>query len=724
MRIIVIGGGPAGLYFSLLMKKAHPHYEITVFERNPADATYGWGIVFSDRTLEAFREADYKTYQEITRNFVVWETIETRLRGERLRCQGHVFAGIARRTLLRILQKRCEELGVNLVFNHEISVPPSFSEVDLLVGADGVNSLIRRCFASAFQPRLTTHRNRYIWYGTTCPFENFTFIFQENSHGVFQAHIYPFEGALSTFIIECDEATWRRAGLGEMSESESIAYCQALFAEHLRGHPLLSNRSRWLSFTTVRCRRWSHERCVLIGDAAHTAHFSIGSGTKLAMEDAIALANALDLCGHDISTALAFYELERRPAVESLQEAAQRSLTYFENVHRHMHFDPIPFVFRLLTRSGRVDYLDLARRDRRFVHRVNRWFAIQTQEDNALPVAVPPPVLVPLRVRGVTIENRIALNAPPVEDAHDGEPPPSQVASWRHLARYRPGLILTDLAAVSPDGRISSRTLGLYRPEHVRAWASCLRALRSLSPTRVALRLNHAGRRAATVSRWRGRDIPDVSDHWDLLSASPIPYTPYSPAPREMTRSDMERVRDAFVEAARLALEAGFDILEIHMAHGYLLGSFLSPLANLRTDAYGGTLENRMRFPLEVVEAVRRVWPEERPLFVALSVTDWAPGGVDVEEAVRIARALKACGCDLIEVLAGQTVLEDSPSYDPYTLIHLSDIIRNEAQVLTLVGSGMRMPDEANGVLAAERADLCLLIPVWEECHDERPGAI
>lgn len=717
MKIIVLGGGPAGLYCSLLMKKAHPAHEITVIERNPPDATYGWGVVFSDRTLTAFREADYKTYKEITDHFVIWDAIDVHYRGELVRCEGHVYAGISRKLLLQILQRRCEELGVNMKFFTEVDDPSAFTDdYDLVIAADGVNSITRKTYAEVFRPTLDVHGSKYIWFGTHRVLDCFTFIFKENEHGLFTVHSYPFDGYTSTFIVECDEETWRRAGLDRASEEESIAYCNRLFAEELRGQSVLSNRSMWISFVTVKNKTWRHGHIVLLGDSAHTAHFSIGSGTKLAMEDAIALANAFEVHGEDIEAALADFEMERRPPVEAFQAAARESATYFEHVKRYADFEPEQFVFNLLTRSGRIDYDDLKLRDARLVSAVDRWFAGQVAEEVEAPPSVmvaPPPLFAPLRVRGMRLSNRVVISPMPRGEADEGMPDEGHVQQLVRLGMSGPGLVLTELTAVSADGRITPGCLGLYRPEQVKGWKRLVDLVHARSGAKVMVRLNHAGRRGATRPRSAGIDRPLREGGWPLLSASPIPYTPRSPVPKEMDRDDMDRVREAFVAAARWADEAGFDALELIMAHGYLLASFLSPLTNVRADEYGGALENRLRFPLEVLAAVRAVWPEEKPLVVALSVTDWVAGGFAVDEAVAVARALKEQGCDMVEVLAGQTVPEARPVYHRSFLASASDRVRNEAGIRTMVAGHIITSSQINTILAAGRADLCVVDELW-----------
>lgn len=708
MNINILGAGPGGLYAGLLLKQAHPGWEIGIVERNPAGATYGWGVVFSDRTLTGLRDADYKTYAEITQSFVLWDAIDVHIQGRRVRCGGHVFAGIARRHLLDILQRRCAELGVRLRFQTEADDPDELAQADLLIAADGANSKTRARYADAFQPSLELGRARYIWFGTDLVFNSFTFIFRENEHGLFTVHAYPFDGTTSTFIVECAEETWRRAGLDQADEAASLAYCEALFAEHLRGCRLMSNRSLWSSFATVKNGRWSHKNVVLLGDAAHTAHFSIGSGTKLALEDAIALAQAFE--EHDApAAALKQFEQARKPVVEALQRAAADSQRYFEHVRRYLHFAPVQFTFHLLTRSGRISYDNLSQRDLYFVSDVDRWFVEESRA--APPLIAAPSMWAPLLLRRIELPNRVVMAPAASYTAEDGMPGERHAAQLALRARGGAGLVVTEPVAVATEGRITPGDAGMYRPEHAAAWAQIVAALRQQSPARLALHLSHAGRRGATRPRDRGLDVPLREGAWPLLAPSAIPFGPASQPPRAMECADMEQVCAAFVQAARLADEAGFDMLQINMAHGYLLGSFLSPLTNRRDDAYGGDLERRMRYPLEVFDAVRAAWPADKPIAVALNATDWARDGIQIADAISVARALKQHGCDLVAVFAGQTVPDDQPSYDWRDMAQHSDLVRNEASVPTLSTAYLTTSDQVNTLIAGGRADLCIMNP-------------
>jgi anthraniloyl-CoA monooxygenase len=680
MRVSVVGGGPSGLYLAILLRKTG--HDVTVVERNAPDATFGWGVVFSEETLGALRDADYPTYLEITDSFARWTSIDIHYRGKVLRSSGHTFSAIRRTHLLDILQRRARALGASLTFDQEAGPE---SDADLVVAADGANSTLRRRFATEFGSSSTPQGCKYVWFGTDLVLDAFTFVFTETEHGLFQVHAYPFDEHTSTWIVETTEQTWRRAGLDTMSEEDSMAFCQSLFADQLGDHRLMSNKSVWLDFPLVRNENWHHGNVVLVGDAAHTAHFSIGSGTKLAMEDAIALANALERYPSTVEKALVDYELERQPAVERFQQAAGDSAAYFGRVSSHLDLAPVQFAANLLTRSGRVSHANLVQRDPRFVRVLDGWFAANAAGRPLLPGAVaPPPMFAPLSVGGVTVRNRVvrSVSTPDLVDA----------------ARAGAGLVLTGFVAVAEDGRTTPAC-----PVLDDAWAPVVKEVHDAGAL-VGVRLGHAGRRGATRPTG-GVDVP-LRDGWPLLSASPLPYTPFSAVPAEMAEADMARVRDDFTAAAGRAREAGFDALELDLADGYLLASFLSPLTNRRDDGYGA---EPLRFPLSVVDAVRAVWPG---LLVArLTVTDWARGGTTVEQGIDHARALAARGVDMVHVRAGHTTATSRPEYRRGYLTALSDRVRNEAGVPTLVGGYLTTPDEVNTVVAAGRADLCLFDP-------------
>ncbi|TMD81269.1 MAG: hypothetical protein E6I74_12715 [Chloroflexi bacterium] len=690
MRYAVIGGGPAGLYFALLAKKANPADEVLVAERNPPDATFGWGVVFSEETLGALRDADYETYNEIADSFARWNAIDIYYRDTRIRSRGHVFTGISRKVLLNILQRRCQALGVRIDFEREVSDINEFAGADLIIGADGINGLVRRTYAEFFKPQVAVHPTKYVWFGSDLPLDAFTFIFRRNDHGLFQVHAYPFDARTCTFIVECPEDAWQRAGLGSGAEANSIAYCQDLFRPELRGRRLMSNRSLWLNFVTLRQESWHKGNVVVLGDAAHTAHFSIGSGTKLAMEDSIALVDALRR-HRDVNVALNDYEMERQPVVERFQEAALESSSYFEHVSRYASFDPRQFAFNLLTRSRRITYVNLTQRDPELVRTVDSWFsAAATASPDGAARLSPPPMFAPFRIGGLTLPNRVAIAAGPDLAA---------------AARTGAGLVLTEFVSITEDGRITPETPVIDRTgqDILRAAVEHVHQAGSV----VALQLGHAGRRGSMRPRVEGIDRPLRRGGWRLMAASPIAYTPHAALPKEMAGRDMAHVVTVFATAARAAASCWVDALELNFGQGYLLGSFISPLTNQRRDEYGGALERRMRFPLEVLDAVRNSW--DRPLMIRISGDDWAPGGNDLDAVVQIAAQLKAHGADLIHAVMGQTVWESRPDYRRLFGVAASDRIRNEAGIPTLAGGNITTSDEVNTIVAAGRADLCLL---------------
>ncbi|MCH2103880.1 MAG: bifunctional salicylyl-CoA 5-hydroxylase/oxidoreductase [Planctomycetes bacterium] len=710
MRVLTIGGGPGGLYAGILLKKAFPDAEIRVLERNRADDTFGWGVVFSDETLSGFEEADAESFQEIRSNFAYWSDIETFYPGGRALSTGHGFCGLSRKKLLNILHDRCRELGVELEFGVEVEELEAYGDYDLIIAADGVNSAIRERYADVFKPSIDWRKCKFSWLGTTKPLEAFTFVFKENEHGLFAVHAYPFDRETSTWIVECREETFRAAGLDRASEEDTVAYCSELFKEELDGHELLTNRSMWRTFPTVRCERWAHENIVLLGDSAHTAHFSIGSGTKLAMEDATALVEAFRTHGDaDIPATLAAYQESRRVDVIKIQKAAQTSLEWFENPARYLHQTPAQFQFNLMTRSKRITYENLKLRDPALVADADEEFRVASGAPLASDGVPAPPAFTPLQVGELELPNRIVVSPMCQYSARDG-----LIDDWHlvHLgsrALGGAGLIITEMTNVSADGRITPGCAGLYTDEHTAAWMRVVDFVHERSASKIGIQLAHAGRKGSTSHSWDNQDAPLKEGAWQTIGPDDTPFREGWPAPKQMDRDDMDRVRDEFVAATRRAREAGFDLVELHMAHGYLLSSFLSPLSNSRTDEYGGTLENRLRYPLEVLEAVRAAWPAEKPVACRISACDWHPEGLNVDDAVEISRALHAAGCELIDVSSAGNSLESKPVYGRMYQVPFAERIKRETDALVMAVGAIQGADHANTVLAAGRADLCAL---------------
>jgi anthraniloyl-CoA monooxygenase len=716
MRIVCIGGGPGGLYLAVLMKKADPRHQIRVVERNRADDTFGFGVVFSDATMAGIADADSEAYRGIARHLVHWDDIDVHYRGERITSTGHGFSGMSRHTLLRVLQEQACAAGVEMLFEREVSSLDACRDADLVVAADGSNSTVRHLLRDAISATVDLGPNRFVWLGTTKPFPAFTFYFKNDNHGLWRVHAYQYGPDRSTFIVECREQTWKAAGIDRATEPETAAFLERLFAEELDGHPLITNRSIWRQFPTVRTEPWWSDNVVLLGDAAHTAHFSVGSGTRMAMEDAVALRDSL-VQQTDVPSALRAYEARRRPQVESLQRAAQASLQWFEDTERYMSLDPVQFAFSLLTRSLRITHEDLRARDPRFLARVDEHVAREAERQVGLSataaassVPVPPPMFTPFRLRDLVLANRVVVSPMCQYVADDGT-----IGDWHlvHLgsrAMGGAGLVMAEMTDVSREARISPWCAGLYRPEHAAAWKRVVDFVHRETPAAIGVQLGHAGRKGATQRLWEGDNEPLPDGQWPLVSASPIPYFPdRSPVPREMTRADMECVIADFARAAGLAHEAGFDLLEIHMAHGYLLASFISPLTNTRTDEYGGRLANRLRFPLEAFDACRSVWPDEKPMSVRISAVDWMPGGMEPDAAVAVAQMLKAHGCDVVDVSAGQTVPDQRPAYGRLFQTPFADRIRHQVGMATMAVGNISSYMDVNTIIAAGRADLCVL---------------
>ncbi|MFI9612166.1 bifunctional salicylyl-CoA 5-hydroxylase/oxidoreductase [Streptomyces sp. NPDC052023] len=701
LRIAITGGGPGGLYAAALLKRLDPERRITLWERNAPDDTFGFGVVLSDETLGGIEHADPVVYEALRQHFVRWDDIDIVHRGERHTSGGHGFAALGRRRLLEILHDRCRGLGVELRFRAQAPPPATLSAAyDLVVAADGVHSATREAYADVFRPDITPHRCRYIWLAADFAFEAFRFEIAETEHGVMQLHGYPYAPRASTVIVEMREEVWQAAGFDELGEPESIERCAKIFADALGGRPLKSNNSTWTTFRTVVNDRWSHGNVVLLGDAAHTAHFSIGSGTKLAVEDALALAACLEE-RPTLDEALAAYEEERRPVVASTQRAARASLEWFENLAFHLDQRPRQFAFNLLTRSRRVTHDNLRLRDAHFTEAVEREFGCPPGT---------PPMFTPFRLRGLTLRNRVVVSPMDMYSAVDGVPGDFHLVHLGARALGGAGLLMTEMVCVSPEGRITPGCAGLYTGKQAEAWRRITDFVHSQAPgTGIGVQLGHSGRKGSTRLMWEGMDEPLPDGNWPLVAASPLPYKPGSQTPRELSRAQLTDIREQFTAAAWRAARAGFDLLELHCAHGYLLSGFLSPLTNRRTDAYGGSLAQRLRFPLEVFDAVRAVWPEEKPMTVRISATDWAEGGTTPEEAVAIARAFAAHGADAIDVSTGQVVAEERPEFGRSYQTPYADRIRHEAGVPVIAVGAISSWDDVNSLILAGRTDLCAL---------------
>jgi anthraniloyl-CoA monooxygenase len=707
MRIAIIGGGPAGLYFAILMRRDFPAARITVVERNRADDTFGFGVVFSDATLDAFQTADEPSYRAITESFAYWDDIEIHAKGAVHRIGGNGFCGCSRRTLLLLLQERARALGVELEFRRE-ATPEDFSDADLIVAADGINSPIRERFRDHFKPEIDLRPNRFAWMGSTRPFDAFTFFFRARPEGIFIAHCYQYEAGASTWVLETDPDTFARAGLEAMDEAASARFLEGVFADELQGHRLITNRSAWRRFPAIRCENWVKGNMVLLGDAKASAHFSIGSGTKLAMEDAIALHQAFR-AGGEVATCLRRFETTRREDVEKTQHAADVSLVWFEHVKRFWGFHPTRFAFGVMTRSKAITWDNLALRAPDFVAETQQVFAQEARAAGIPAEDTKPPLFQPFALRGMTLANRVVVSPMCMYSADEGVPGDFHFQHYAARALGGAGLVFTEMTCVSPEARITHGCTGLWNDAQQAAWTRLVDFCHRHGEAKLCLQLGHAGRKGATRLMWEGIDQPLERGGWPLLSASATPYFPHSQVPRAMTRDDMDAVKADFVAATRRGIECGFDMLELHCAHGYLLASFLSPLLNQRTDGYGGSIENRLRYPLEVFCAMRAIWPAEKPMSVRISATDWKDGGLTDEDCLAIARAFAAAGADLIDVSTGQTVHDAEPMYGRMFQVPWSDMIRNEAGIATMCVGNITSADQANTILAAGRADLVAL---------------
>jgi anthraniloyl-CoA monooxygenase len=736
MKIVCIGGGPSGLYFALLMKQAHPAHDITVIERNKPYDTFGWGVVFSDATMDNMRIHDPKTAAEIQQAFNHWDDIELEIKGQRIRSGGHGFVGIGRKKLLNILQARCEELGVKLVFETEAQGDQDYPDADLIIASDGINSRIRTKYQDIFKPDIVVRPNRYIWLGTNKLYDAFTFAFEKTEHGWFQSHIYKFDDKTTTFIVECPEHVWLAHGLDQADQEQSIAFCEQLFAKTLGGAKLMTNArhlrgSAWLNFQRVKCEQWhtfnGNSHVVLMGDAVHTAHFAIGSGTKLAIEDAIVLSNLFRAKGQTpdvIPGVLAQYQAERNVDVLRLQNAAWNAMEWFEVCGERYcdQLDGPQFMYSMLTRSQRISHENLRLRDARWLGEFERWFADRAGLAVPAERPAPPPMFTPYTLRDVTLKNRIVVSPMAQYLAVDGAPTDYHLVHLGARALGGAGLVFAEMACVSPQGRITPGCPGLYAPEHLAAWRRIADWIHAQSDAKFGIQLGHAGAKASTCVPWEGGGIdhPLPEENWPLLAASGYQYLEgVSQTSKAMTREDMDAVTAQFVAAARMADEAGADWLELHCAHGYLLSSFISPLTNTRSDAYGGSLANRLRYPLEVFSAVRRVWPQGKPVSVRISAHDWVEGGITPADAVAVARAFKEAGADMIDCSSGQVSKKEKPVYGRMFQTPFADRIRQEAGIPTIAVGAISEADHANSILAAGRADLCavarphLANPAW-----------
>ena len=719
MRIAVVGGGPGGLYFAALAKQLGPEHDITVWERNAADDTFGFGVVFSDETLGGIEHADPVVHGLMEKEFAIWDDIDVQFRGEVITSGGHAFAAMGRKRLLEILQERCQELDVDVRFKTEApDVSTLKDDYDLVIAADGLNSAIRTTYAQHFEPSLDVRRCRYMWLGTDKVFEAFTFDVRETAHGVMQMHGYPFDEHGSTFIVEMNDEVWRRAGFesndagnfapGE-SDEKSIATVRELFADVLDGHEVLANNSRWLSFTTVRNEHWVHDNVVLLGDSAHTAHFSIGSGTKLAMEDALSLAACLHETD-DIAAALSAYEEERKAVVLSTQRAAQASLEWFENIERYVHQEPLQFAFNLLTRSRRVTYDNLRLRDREFIADIDAWFAEHEQRAGRGAGEVRPPMFQPFRLGELELVNRVVVSPMDMYVADEGIPGDFHLAHLGGKALGGAGMVMTEMVCVSPEGRISPGCTGLWSDEQGDGWKRICDFVHSSSAAKIGIQIGHSGPKGSTKLMWEGIDEPLEDGNWPVVAASEVAYREgINQTPRALDRQDMDAIKADFVAAAKRADDAGFDVVELHCAHGYLLSSFLSPVTNRRTDEYGGDIKGRLRFPLEVFTAMREVVAAHKPMTVRISATDWVEGGITLEDTFAMSRAFEDAGAVAIDVSTGQVTSLESPAFGRSYQTPFADAIRNSLSIATIAVGVISSADDVNTIVLAGRADLCAL---------------
>ncbi len=729
MRIAVVGGGPGGLYFAALAMQLSTHrhgvhqhgpeHEITVWERNAPDDTFGFGVVFSDETLGGIEHADPEIYAAMEREFARWDDIDVHYRGQVITSGGHGFAALSRRRLLQILQRRCASLGVGMRFQSEAPDPAGLAaSYDLVIAADGANSATRKAFGAAFGPQVDVRQCKYIWLGTDLVFDAFKFYIVDTPYGVMQVHGYPYDATGSTFIVEMHSDVWAAAGFAGLapadlapgqSDTASIARIRELLGDIIGDHRIDANNSKWISFGTLRCENWRHGNVVLLGDAAHTAHFSIGSGTKLAMEDALALAACMNE-NAGVDAALAAYEAERRPVVASTQRAAQASLEWFENLGQYTHQDPEQFAFNIITRSRRVTHDNLRLRDPEFTASVDAWFASECKRKGLGSGDPVPPMFQPMRLRELELKNRVVVSAMDMYSAADGTPSDFHLVHLGGKATGGAALVMTEMVCVNPEGRITPACAGMYDPAHESAWRRITDFVHERSTAKIGLQLGHSGRKGSTKLMWEGIDQPLDEGNWPVCAPSPIAYLAgVNQVPHELTVTEMEQVKQDFVGAALAGERAGFDLIELHCAHGYLLSSFISPVSNQRTDDYGGSLSNRLRYPLEVFAAMRAAWPGAKPMTVRISATDWVPGGMTGDDAIEVARAFAAAGADAIDVSTGQVTPDERPAFGRSYQTPFADAIRNRTGLATIAVGVISSYDDVNSIILAGRADLCAI---------------
>ena len=725
LKIVCLGGGPASLYFSILMKKLNADHDITVIERGPRNATWGFGVVFSDETLKGFMEADAPSYKRIVQQFAYWDTIDTFVHGRKITSGGHGFCGMSRLRLLNIFHDRCDEVGVHLKFNTDITslYELDMENHDLVIAGDGITSMIREQYKEEFGTSMDWRPNRFCWLATSLPLDSFVFIFKKNEFGWWWVHGYRYEEGATTWIVECSEDTWQRSGMDKATEEDTKNYMEELFKEELNGHPMIVNRSLWRSFPVVRNEHLYYKNMVLLGDSGRSAHFSIGSGTKLAMEDAITLVECFRKNQEHVEATLRAYDAIRKPEADRLQRTAVTSLRWFEHIDRYVQQEAEQFTFNMMVRSKRVTYENLRLRDPEYGRSMDRWFAEHTREstgigdiDTEAPVV---PMFQPFMIGSMRVENRVQLSAMCQYCAEEGVP-----TDW-HFVHYGArciggvGLINTEMLCVSAEGRITTGCAGIWNDVQRGKWAHIVDFIHRNSLAKVCAQIGHSGRKGATCIPWDGGiDEPLQQGAWDIVSASPLPYRDHSQRPREANLEDMKKIIDDFVTAARNADIAGFDMIELHMAHGYLLSSFISPCTNVRRDEYGGSVETRMRFPLQVLSAVRQVWPENKPVSARVSASDWKEGGLSEDDMLMVARMLKANGVDIINVSTGQVVQDEDPVYGRMYQVPFADQIRNEVHIPTIVAGNISTADQVNTVIAAGRTDIVALArPIMNEPH-------